>query len=411
MSDTICILPFIHLYTQPDGEVKPCCISSGFDNSQFLSKNAWNKPVYTIEEVWNSDEYKKLRKNMIDGVRNKVCDVCYNKEDMGEVSPRQTYNDNTLWEMPVVNDDYSVPTSFQHIDIRFSNLCNFQCRMCNHTFSNRWYDTQHLVADFVKEKYRKVLKASDTIIDDLIPYISDIRSVYFAGGEPLIMPEHFALLNWLSDEFNHKLIHGKIPISIHYSTNLSTLKYNETDLIKYWNKFSRVQLAISCDGIGKVGEYQRVGFSHSNFIKNLNKIKNIASNKSVFSDKSTDDGNIYYSFQYTTTIFNIHHIFEFIDYMITNDYIESEDIIDFYYAWNPNYVTINNLTQYQKDEYNKLFDSGIPKLKSDKTISQLLNIQNFMNSSRSADAEYVKESVEKLDDLHKTSYSELNLIL
>ena len=49
----------------------------------------------------------------------------------------------------------------------------------------------------------------------------------------------------------------KRNLSIHYNTNLSK-KYDEESLIDLWRGFSRVYLSrISCDGIGKVGEYQR----------------------------------------------------------------------------------------------------------------------------------------------------------
>ena len=103
------------------------------------------------------------------------------------------FNENTLWHMPEVKEDFSVPTDFQHIDIRFSNLCNFKCRMCNHDFSSNWYeDMKKIRPQNVRET--KVLKATDTIVEDLIPHLSKIRSFYFAGGEPLIMPEHYKVL-------------------------------------------------------------------------------------------------------------------------------------------------------------------------------------------------------------------------
>ena len=175
-NDTICILPFIHLYTQPDGEVKPCCIAGGFDTKQSLRTS-------TIEEIFNSDEYKQLRSDMLEGKRNKVCDVCYSKEDRGESSPRQMFNSNTLWQMPDVGIDNSVPLEFQHIDIRFSNLCNFKCRMCNHSFSSNWYEDAKKIEHggwfpFLSGEDTKVLKASKTIVEDIIPYLGKIKSFF-----------------------------------------------------------------------------------------------------------------------------------------------------------------------------------------------------------------------------------------
>lgn len=399
MSDTICILPFIHFYTQPDGEVKPCCIADGFDERQFLSEKS-------IEDIWNSDQYKQLRKDMLEGKRNKVCDVCYRKEDLGEHSPRHMFNENTLWTMPEVNEDFSVDTQFQHIDVRFSNRCNFKCRMCTHTFSSRWYDDEEQVNSlFHKKDHKKVLVASDTIIDDLLPHLDEIKSVYFAGGEPLTMPEHYELLTWLYDTLPFEEIGDKQlkPLSIHYNTNLSTLKYNEDDLLKYWKSFRRIQLAISCDGIGEVGEYQRVGFSHKNFIKNLNQIKELAKPLSIQTENN-GDGEFWYSFQYTTTIFNIHHIFEFIDFMKENQYIKHTDTIDFFYAWQPQYFAINNLSDLQKETYNKMFYEKIPTLKSEKTKNQLLSLQKFMNNDRTMDLDDVRDKVVVLDKINNTDY-------
>ena len=139
MSSTYCKLPFVHLYTQADGELKPCCIAGGFDEPINLKQ-------MSIEDAFNSPQMKELRKVMLEGKRNKVCDVCYQREDSTGHSPRIDFNKNPLWIQPKVKDDFSVPSDFQHIDIRFSNLCNFKCRMCNHDFSSNWYHTLIIVS-------------------------------------------------------------------------------------------------------------------------------------------------------------------------------------------------------------------------------------------------------------------------
>ena len=180
-----------------------------------------------------------------------------------------------------------------------------------------------------------------------------------------------------------------------------TIKYN--DLLKYWKSFRRIQLAISCDGIGEVGEYQRVGFSHKNFIKNLEQIKELAKPLSQEIEHS-GDGEFWYSFQYTTTIFNIHHIFDFIDFMENNNYIEYTDTIDFFYAWQPQHFAINNLTDLQKETYNKMFDEKIPTLTSGKTKGQLLSLQKFMNNDRTMDLDDIRDKVVVLDEINKTDY-------
>jgi MoaA/NifB/PqqE/SkfB family radical SAM enzyme len=396
--DTFCILPFIHFYTQPDGEVKPCCIAGGFENKQLLSK-------YSIEEIWNSDEYKKLRKDMLDGNRNKVCDVCYKKEDKGEYSPRHMYNDNPTYNMPTVNDDYSVNTSFQHIDIRFSNLCNFKCRMCNHTFSSHWYEDSKKIKVGNSYIYKsgtdtKVVEPSKNIVDDIIPYISNIRTVYFAGGEPLINEQHYKLLKWMNEI---ESICNRV--SIHYNTNLSIMKYKNYNFIDYWSKFKRVHVAVSCDGVGKVGEYQRVGFNHNTFIKNLTELKKYGKSSSTVEDVY----GITYSFQYTVTIFNIEHIFDFIDFMKSNGFIDSEDCIDFYYAFGP-LITVNNISDDDKARITNMFNENMKKISSEKTINQLNTLLNHMNGPTTIGENLVRELIDKLDELNNTSYEDVTSI-
>jgi organic radical activating enzyme len=401
--DTFCILPFVHFYTQADGEVKPCCIASGFDEKQSLRNNS-------ISEIFNSTEYKKLRKDMMCGKKNKVCNVCYLKEDRGEYSPRQMFNSNTLWSVPDVKKDYSVPVEFQHIDIRFSNLCNFKCRMCNHGFSSNWFgDAKKIEVDgefpYLSDKNTKVLKASESIVDDIIPHLGKVKSFYFAGGEPLITPEHYKLLMWLyenvEDEITHLGTHK--ALSIHYNTNLSVIKYDEDELIKYWNSFRKVQLAISVDGIGEIGEYQRTGFKHNVFVKNLHEIQKHAD---PISSTAHPDG-FCYSFQYTTTILNIEHIFDFIEFMLEYEFIETSETIDFYYAWSPQWMGVNNLSDIDKNRITTLFNNRMGEINSEKTKNELTAIINYMNGDRTYSINSVKNMIEQLDKVNNTDYKKI----
>lgn len=392
MKDTFCILPFVHFYTQPEGEVKPCCIAGGFEKKCSLRTNS-------IEEIFNSDQYKQLRNDMLNGKRNKVCDVCYKKEDLGEYSPRQFYNtnlDDDVWYVPEISDDYSVPMEFQHIDIRFSNLCNFKCRMCNHAFSSQWYEDAQKIKlgdewSYKTGEDKKVIHASETIIEDLLPYLKNLKTVYFAGGEPLINDQHYELLCWLHEH--------KKEIRFHYNTNLSVLNYKNRDFFSLWKDFKKVHLAISCDGIGKVGEYQRIGFKHDKFIENLNAVKKFSTPMSTTSFNDT----LSYNFQYTTTIFNIEHIFDFIDFMMTHEYITSEDGIDFYYAWGPQHVSIRNLSNENKDRITKIFSDKISEIKSEKTRNQLQSLIAFMNTD-SDEFNYIVQGIEIMDQLNNTDY-------
>jgi organic radical activating enzyme len=394
---TICILPFIHLYSEPKGEMKPCCIADGFDTPL-------NLKTMSIEEAFNSEQMKELRKDMLSGKRNKVCDVCYKKEDLGGDSPRENFNSNTLWKMPEVNADYSVESQFQHIDIRFSNLCNFKCRMCNHDFSSNWFeDTNKLYADGTGDR-PKIMKVSDTIVSDLKPHLSILKSIYFAGGEPLIMPEHYEVLKFLYNTLPLQEHNGKRKLSIHYNTNLSVIKYDEQSLVDLWQGFQRVFLSISCDGIGKVGEYQRTGFNHERFIDNLNIIKKYFTPADAH---SVGEG-MMFNFQYTTTIWNAYHIFDFTNFMLDNGYITSSDQIDFYYAWVPNHTSINNLTKSEKRRLVEFLEVGMDTNNvTEKTILEIENIINYIRTPNTTNIESLLVYTKELDELNNTNVMDL----
>ncbi len=401
MSNTTCILPFVHLYSEPKGEMKPCCIASGFDEPLDLK-------TLTIEEAFNSPQMKELRKDMLEGKKNKVCDVCYKKEELNNHSPRTDFNKNNLWKMPEVGEDYSVDSQFQHIDIRFSNLCNFKCRMCNHDFSSNWYEDFDKIRPGHTKGKTKVMKVSDTIVEDLIPHLKNIKSFYFAGGEPLIMPEHYKVLKYLYDTMPVIEQHwGNVrPLSIHYNTNLSVITYDENSLIELWKGFDRVFLSISCDGIGEIGEYQRIGFLHDRFITNLKIIQK------YFNPKSPYEGGLglQYNFQYTTTIYNAYHIFDFIKFMEENKFIKSSEHIDFYYAWSPSEVSLNNLPEYEKIRLVEFLENGIKELTEQKTIDELKDLIKFTNSTNDVEngVEGLFHFTTEMDKMNNTDVNKLN---
>ena len=141
-------------------------------------------------------------------------------------------------------------------DIRFSNLCNLRCRSCGHIFSSNWYDDQvKLAGQKWKEQNTRINfagRSEDDIWNQLEPQIDNLEQVYFAGGEPLIMEEHYRLL--------HELIkRGRTDVRLIYNTNFSQLTYKKTNVLELWREFDSVSVGASLDGSGVRGEYIRKG--------------------------------------------------------------------------------------------------------------------------------------------------------
>lgn len=396
MKDTFCILPFVHLYSSTNGELRPCCISESFDDKPNIREG--------IESAFNSKEMKNLRKDMMNGVRNKVCDVCYKQEDLSLESSRDRFNKGLefkQYEMPEVGEDFSVPSDFQYIDIRFSNLCNFKCIMCTHEFSSQWYEDMGFSLYDPSEYQRnntKIINISDNILDELIPHLSKLKRIYFAGGEPLIMKENYNLLSFL-------IKNNPSDISLHYNTNLSTLSYQGKSYMKLWEKFKRVHLAISCDGIGKVGEYQRVGFKTKKLMKNISEIKKLF----ICSDVSDNTNKFTFGFQYTVTPINVYHIFDFMDYMFKNDVIKNYDEV--YFSDTFGYYALENLSEIEKLKIKKFLKENIKRYDNDYFKSNIDKIvKSMLNNSPSHTPLEVEASLKFLDERNGQDYKEVTKI-
>ena len=85
---TFCVAPFIHLSTKTDGSIKTCCRAlpgSGFSNIKNESLN----------EAWNNKKIKKIRLDLLNGIRNENCKSCWNDEDKNVYSLREKINSVT----------------------------------------------------------------------------------------------------------------------------------------------------------------------------------------------------------------------------------------------------------------------------------------------------------------------------
>ena len=73
---SICAMPFVSVFKKED-KIKSCCF---MENNKFLQTT-------TID-------IDAVKQQMIDGVRAGACEYCYNLDDQGVISPRQTYTIN-----------------------------------------------------------------------------------------------------------------------------------------------------------------------------------------------------------------------------------------------------------------------------------------------------------------------------
>jgi organic radical activating enzyme len=184
---------------------------------------------------------------------NPACGRCYEQEEAGFFSGRRSANKHHGHHIKRIDDD---KFQMSYWDIRFSNLCNLSCRSCGHIFSSSWYaDQAKLAGGDWKERNKALNYAGRTetdIWEQLIPHLDYVEQIYFAGGEPLMMEEHYNILEELERR-------GRFDVRLIYNTNFTQVKLKDRWVFDYWKKFESVAVGASLDAMGPRAEYIRRG--------------------------------------------------------------------------------------------------------------------------------------------------------
>jgi MoaA/NifB/PqqE/SkfB family radical SAM enzyme len=277
-SKTFCMHPFTGLATREDGAVKVCCRSHPIG---FIQDN-------TLEDIWNNDTMQRIRRQVLNGERPAECAPCFSLEDQGVESLRQRHINGVIPEAriklyPNTPLQEVMPFEFPTMEIKMNNLCNLKCRMCNPMDSTSWNDWSEVEGHYKKEDnflVQKIIDLNlqnkpflDSFVDTpnwwesfekLLPYF---RRVEFAGGEPLMDPTHYKILDMLAPYGDN--------IEIKYATNLTMLGKSNRTVWQYWPKFKSVAVNVSIDGIGNSYEYIRGNATWAELVNNIKQIQTI----------------------------------------------------------------------------------------------------------------------------------------
>ena len=256
------MFPWIHLNVIPTGKSLLCC-SSDYNYS------VGNTRENSIIEIMNGDKMNDVRKKMLAGEKLPQCEFCYRHDDMGHHSFRKWVNRDFgkyyNEAMASTNEDGSLKEfKMRYLDIRFSNICNFACRMCGSEFSSTWAqeDKKYLPQQQIFIHANK----DDKLIDEVIGHIDNLEMMYFGGGEPLLMEEHYVLLE-------ETIRRGRTDIKLRYNSNCSNFNFKDKDIFSLWDKFDSVEMSASIDHYGERAEYIRHGTDWGVVESNLLKLR------------------------------------------------------------------------------------------------------------------------------------------
>ena len=295
--ETFCIAPFTHLSTKTDGSIKACCRS--------LPALA-NIKKETLLQAWNNAEMKQLRNDLVNGVRNERCDVCWKLEDVGAQSLRMKYNNpkvgrqliNADTNLKSLNADYTLNNKPTWIEFKLSNLCNFKCRMCHPMDSTRWFEDYKKISHLHEDSWQQEMtdlnltkksllrSYSEEFFENLPELMSNVDEIWFAGGEPLYDNDHYRILE--------SVMYRADKITLNYATNLSMLSNKKYNVIDYWKKFKKVIAAVSLDGPPNLNEYIRSGADSKGIENNIRLLQKELPNVFIQGKITVQALNIYY---------------------------------------------------------------------------------------------------------------------
>lgn len=324
-SKTFCILPWIHFATRPNGDMRLCCSANasgaGENHTVGLVKNEKGQPANfgreTPMSAWNNEYMKDVRLTMLEGKIPASCSKCIAEESRGVASKR-------IWEtgswmedgidveelIKQTEEDGTIPEKLVYLDLRLGHTCNLKCVMCSPHDSSQWVSDHKKIYPLFQAKELKEQMSWDRkefnnkwhenpdFWKEMYAQIPNLKQVYFAGGEPLMIREH----RWFLEEIIRQGYADKILIR--YNTNGLLV---DDEIIELWKKFKKVKVGFSIDAVGDRNWYIRYPSDWATIERNLHKLDN------------TPD-NIQVSIATAIQILNIKHLADFAKWKITQNF-------------------------------------------------------------------------------------------
>jgi organic radical activating enzyme len=373
-SESFCVLPWIHLATRPNGDMRICCVAnaSGADSGDYtvgLVKMEDGKPANFAKdlptEAFNNDYMKSVRKTMLEGAVPASCTKCFKEEEEGVASKRiwetGTWHLQEGIDIPELiaqtAEDGSVPYKLQYLDLRLGHTCNLKCVMCSPHDSSMWVPEHKKVyplfqSPLIKnqmswnaDEFNNAWHENPEFWQEVFDQIPNIKQLYFAGGEPLLIKEHRRFL----EEIVARGYADKIVLR--YNTNGTLISES---MIELWSKFRKVKVGFSLDGMSGRGHYIRYPLDWATIEHNLQLLDNAP---------DTIQTNIAFAVQ----ILNIKHVPDFIKWKVKNNFKKINfdknasrqtmggGLIGVHLLWIPTWLSLRVLPKEDKLEVRKLF--------------------------------------------------------
>ena len=282
--DSLCMAPWTHTYLSPQTERRMCCASrepaQNFEQYIDTAAGTGRYIPITLDQHWNSEHMRSVRRRMMAGEVLPECEVCNDKllnTDVYRSYFNRLFGHKYEEAMRLTHADGSIDMLPVSWDYRFSNLCNFKCRTCGDMLSSAWEteQRQHDMIDWSNPKNawmrpeikQQITAFQETYIEqEFSAAVEDhrVEEVYWVGGEPLMYEQHWRYMRRIIELGDGDRVYAR------YNTNLSRVVYRGLDLyadvldhLRDW------QICASLDGTGATGEYIRTGLDFEDWCANF----------------------------------------------------------------------------------------------------------------------------------------------
>ncbi len=386
MNNFFCPLPWNHLMFKNGDKVQACCETH---EAQF-------SPAKTIADTANDPIMRQLRLDLLDpDIVPKICWKCETREKYQPSNSVRVFSSiqHPEWTpetaQAVTNKDGSVDNfRLEHLDIRWSNLCNYKCRFCGIQSSNLWLkEHKMLYGDYLEDHYDPKTGISEYNMnwEDLKTHLPYITYIKLAGGEPTIMPGTYQLLEEMVRIGNKKC-------RIMLITNGTTIQYGKYNLLELLKNFG-VRIQISLEGMGKRHAWARSGKDDWHIIeKNIEKF-----------EAYTKEFGWKINFHTGISWMNMYHL---------GDFILKYPNFDFTFnivQW-PEEMSITNFYKNDLEECSLYYEKLIEKAPTPLASSHLSKVKKAIDESirttdESIDLEKFKRVNNILDDNRKQNFA------
>ena len=359
LDKNFCVIPWTGFELEPNGNVKNCIISKATLGSL---------DDQNIEEILKNNKTLEIKKDMLEGRYPSNCEGCYFQEkhrdkNFNDISSRIYYAKEIG---PHISPSlFSNKENFElkHVDLRWSNKCNQACVYCGSDYSSKW--AKELGKDVSSDKKQK-----DKLKKYVFDNVKNLKNVYMAGGEPLLMNENKELLNLLLQENS--------DVHLRINTNLS---HTNTGVFELIQKFKNVHWTVSVESIEEQYEYIRFGGNWEKFLDNLKLIQSNNRHK--------------ISFNMLYFILNHDSIFDCVSYFKNLGFHNNSFVIGPLY--NPIYFNILNLPDKNIKNLKEKFIDEINKKPGFILQNSYENILKYLNEPFDKDLKGTYNNLKMLD--------------